>query len=313
MNCFTHRSVLLTEVLAALAPRPGGVYVDGTIGGGGHAAAILEASGPTGWLLGVDRDGAALKAAAERLAPFAGRFELRHGTYDRLLEWRAPASADGVLLDLGVSSPQLDQPERGFSFQSEGPLDMRMDPTQGLTAADLVNGVPAEELEEMFRELGEEPRARRIARAIEQERAARPMSTTRQLAGLIERVAPRQGARVHPATRVFQALRMQVNDELGQLQRGLEAACAVLRPGGRLAVITFHSLEARLVKAFGRERTRDYDFEGEVDVPELRRPRVPELRWLQRRAITASPEEIAQNPRARSAQLRVLERTSHGA
>lgn len=312
MNSYTHIPVLLTEVLEALRPRPGGRYVDGTLGGAGHAAAMLRASGPTGWLLGVDRDGAALEAARERLADFGGRYELRRGTFDRLAEWLPGESCDGVLFDLGVSSPQLDQAERGFSFQSEGPLDMRMDPTQPMTAAEVVNTAPVDELARWFWELGEEPGARRLARAIDEERQVRRMTTTRELAGLIERVSPRRGARLHPATRVFQALRMIVNDELGQLSRGLQAASHVLRPGGRLAVISFHSLEARMVKEFGRDRCRDYEYPGEVDIPELRRPRQPEMKWVARRAITASPSELMTNPRARSAQLRVLEKLSHG-
>jgi 16S rRNA (cytosine1402-N4)-methyltransferase len=312
VNSYTHIPVLLTEVLTALRPRPGGVYVDGTVGGGGHAAAILERSGPTGWLLGVDRDGVALRAAAERLAPFTGRFELRQGTFDRLGEWLPAASCDGVLLDLGVSSPQLDEAERGFSFHAEGPLDMRMDPGQALTAAEVVNTAPVEELERILRFFGEEPHARRLARLIDQERRVRPLTTTRQLAALIERAAPRRGSRIHPATRAFQALRLVVNDELGQLRRGLEAGSGLLRGGGRLAVISFHSLEARIVKQFGQERARDYEFPGEVDVPELRRPRVPELRWVHRRAVVAGAEEQAVNPRSRSAQLRVLEKISDG-
>ena len=313
MNSFTHNPVLLTEVLAGLAPRPGGRFVDGTLGGAGHAVAILTASGPTGWLLGIDRDGIALSAAAERLAGFAGRFELRHGPFDRLGEWVADGSCDGVLFDLGVSSPQLDEPARGFSFQADGPLDMRMDQTEGTTAADVVNTMSEDDLACLFSELGEEPRARRIAHEIERARRAQPFRTTGELAALVERVSPRAGARLHPATRVFQALRIHVNDELGQIARGLEAALRALRAGGRLAVITFHSLEARIVKEFGRIHTRDYDFPGEVDVPELRVPKVPALRWVERRAVVAGEEEMRSNPRARSAQLRVLERMPHGA
>lgn len=313
MNSFVHSPVLLTEVLAALRPRSGGRYVDGTIGGAGHAAAMLRASGPEGWLLGIDRDGAALRATEARLAEFRGRFELREGPFDRLGEWVAEGSCDGVLFDLGVSSPQLDEPGRGFSFRHDGPLDMRMSVSQGLTAAEVVNTAPVEQLEWIFAEYGEEPRARFLARRIEQERKVKPLTTTGQLAGLIERLLPRRGARVHPATRVFQAIRMHVNDELGQLERGLVAALSVLRSGGRLAVISFHSLEARRVKRFGDEQSREYDFDGEVDVPELRRPRRAEMRWVSRKAVTASAEELELNPRSRSAQLRVLERIGHGA
>lgn len=307
-----HSPVLWTEVLAALAPRPGGRYVDGTIGGAGHAAGILTASGPTGWLLGVDRDGAALAAAAERLAPFPGRFELRRGTFDRLGEWLEPESVDGVLLDLGVSSPQFDRPERGFSFQHDGPLDMRMDVSAGPTAADVINTAPVAELARIFAEYGEEPHARMLARRIELERNVRPLTTTTELAALIERAVPRRGARIHPATRVFQALRVHLNDEIGQLERGLPAAARVLRVGGRLAVISFHSLEARLVKRFGAARVRDYEFDGPVDVPALRRPKAPEFRWIERRAVTAAEAERMANPRSRSAQLRVLEKVGHG-
>lgn len=282
--------------------------MDGTIGGAGHAVGILRAIGDAGWLWGIDRDGAALKVAAERLEAFTGRFELRKGGFDRMAEWVPEGGADGVLLDLGVSSPQLDHAERGFSFQQEGPLDMRMDRDQALTAADVVNTTPVEELARVFAEYGEEPKAMRLARLIEEERRARPLRTTLDLARLVERAVPRRGARIHPATRVFQAVRMVVNDELGQLDRGLEAAFRVLKPGGRLAVITFQSLEARRVKQWGAARARDYDFDGEVDVPELRRPRLPTLRWVARRAVVAGEAEIAVNPRARSAQLRVLEK-----
>lgn len=298
---------MLREVLAALQPRPGGRYVDGTLGGAGHAAAILEASAPTGFLYGGDRDAAALEAARRRLAEFAGRCELRQGNFSELADWIEPRSCDGVLLDLGVSSPQLDQPERGFSFQQEGPLDMRMDQRQSLTAAVLVNEYSEAELARIFWELGDEPQSRRFARAIVQARQQRPMETTGQLARLIERIAPRQGGKRHPATRVFQALRMTVNSEVSSLESGLAAACTLLRPGGRLAVITFHSMEDRIVKHFGHEKARDYTVKGEVDLPDFRVPRPPEMRWIQRKALAVSEVEAQSNPRARSAKLRVLE------
>ena len=299
---------MLPEVLAALGPRPGGRYADGTVGGGGHAAALLAASSPDGWLSGCDRDGAAVAAATERLADFSGRFELRRGNFAELADWVPHGSCDGVLLDLGVSSPQLDEAGRGFSFQHDGPLDMRMDQGQAVTAAQLVNTASAAELTRIFWELGEEPAARRFARAIEHDRQQRRFETTKQLADLMERLAPRHGRKTHPATRAFQALRMAVNDELSSLRSGLAAACLLLKPGGRLAVITFHSLEDRAVKEFGREQTRDYKFDGEVDVPELRRPCEPALRWVQRKAIRPGATELNENPRARSAQLRVLEK-----
>ena len=308
MGGFQHRPVLLAEVVAVLQPRAGGRYVDATVGGGGHAAALLEASAPSGWLFGCDRDPAAIAAAAERLAGFAGRFELRLGAFERLGEWLAPGSCEGVVADLGVSSHQIDTAERGFSFVNDGPLDMRMNPQVGRTAADWVNETPAEELARLFAELGDERHARRIARAIAEDRERSPFTTTRQLAGLIERVVPRRGAAVHPATRVFQALRMVVNDELGALERGLEAAWRVLRCGGRLACVTFHSGEVRVVRRFGRARARDYEVAGEVDVPELRRPRPAQLNWVTRRAVVPTDEELAANPRARSAQLRVMEK-----
>jgi 16S rRNA (cytosine1402-N4)-methyltransferase len=225
-----------------------------------------------------------------------------------MAEWIPAASCDGVLLDLGVSSPQLDSAERGFSFQNDGPLDMRMDDRQKLTAADLVNEASAENLAKFFWEFGDERESRRFARAIVHDRAQRKFTTTRQLAELIERLAPRHGKKSHPATKVFQALRIAVNDEIGSLKRGLEAAVKILKPGGRLAVITFHSLEDRVVKEFGRERTRDYTFSGAVDVPELRQPRAPEMKWVSRKAILPGEIELQENPRSRSAQLRVLEK-----
>jgi 16S rRNA (cytosine1402-N4)-methyltransferase len=299
---------MLAEVLAALQPKAGGTYADGTVGGAGHAAAILDASSPTGWLYGCDRDGVAVEAAQSRLAKFAGRFELRQGNFAELADWVPPGSCDGVLLDLGVSSPQLDAAGRGFSFQQDGPLDMRMDRRQGLTAASLLNSGSAEELAKIFWELGGERDARRFARAIAHDREEQPFQTTRQLAELIERLAPRHGKKTHPATRVFQALRIAVNDEIGSLERGMIGGLRLLKSGGRLAVITFHSLEDRVVKDFGRARARDYTFTGGVDVPELREPRAPELRLVTRKALKPGAAELAENPRSRSAQLRVMER-----
>jgi 16S rRNA (cytosine1402-N4)-methyltransferase len=269
----------------------------------------LAASGPNGWLFGCDRDGAAIEAAQRRLAEFAGRSELRHGNFAELADWLAAGSCDGVLLDLGVSSPQVDRAERGFSFQAEGPLDMRMDPRQPMTAAELVNTASAVELARLFWELGGERKARRVAEAIARERRRGRLVTTLQLARLIERIHPRQGGQAHPATRVFLALRMAVNDELGCLRRGLAAAVKILRIGGRLAVLTFHSGEDRVVKAFGRERARGYTYAGPVDVPELRQPRAPELRWVHRKALQPGAAELAANPRSRSAQLRIFEKT----
>jgi 16S rRNA (cytosine1402-N4)-methyltransferase len=300
---------MAAEVLAAMRPRPEGRYADGTLGGAGHAAQLLAASSPTGWLYGCDRDGVAVETAKERLAvKFAGRFEVRRGNFSELADWVPAASCDGVLLDLGVSSPQLDRAERGFSFQADGPLDMRMDDRQTLTAADLVNGEEAETLAKIFWEYGDERDSRRFARAMVHDRAMRKFTTTRQLAELIERIAPRHGKKAHPATKIFQALRIAVNDEIGSLKRGLDAAVKLLRPGGRLAVITFHSLEDRMVKEFGRERTRDYTFSGPVDVPELRQPSAPELKWVSRKAVMPGETELRENPRSRSAQLRILEK-----
>jgi 16S rRNA (cytosine1402-N4)-methyltransferase len=307
---FMHTPVMMAEVLVALRPRPGGRYADGTIGGAGHAAAILAASSPTGWLCGCDRDGAAIEAVGKRLAEFAGRFELRQGNFADLADWIERDSCDGVLLDLGVSSPQLDEAERGFSFQQDGPLDMRMDRRQELTAADLVNTASAEELARVFWDLGGERDSRRFARAIAREREGHAFDTTRRLAEFIERLAPRRGKKAHPATKVFQALRMAVNDEVGSLKKGLAGALSILKPGGRLAVITFHGVDDRIVKNFGRARARDYTFTGGMDVPELRKPRAPELKWVQRKAITPGAAEVEANPRSRSAQMRVMEKTT---
>lgn len=308
MPDFFHKPVMMAEVLEALKPRPGGRYADGTLGGAGHAAAILGASCPDGWLSGCDRDGVAIEAATKRLAEFAGRFEIRQGNYAELAQWIPIASCDGVLLDLGVSSPQLDVAERGLSFMNEGPLDMRMDQSQGMTAADLVNGSDATELARIFWAYGDERDSRRFARAIEMDRKTRRFETTKQLADLIERLSPRAGRKTHPATKVFQALRIAVNDEMGFLEKGLVAALNILKPGGRLAVITFHSLEDGITKRWMRDRARDYVFDGEVDIPELRRPRTPEVKLVNRKSIAPGDAELEMNPRSRSAQLRVVEK-----
>ena len=308
MTEFIHEPVLLEEALLALQPAAGRLYVDGTVGGGGHAEAILEASGPGGRLVGFDRDDWALAAAARRLKRFGDRLELHREPFAALAKCLAKASCDGVLLDLGVSSPQLDEAERGFSFQVEGPLDMRMDRRQPVSATQLVNELEAGELATIFWELGGERRSRRIARAIVEQRDMQRIETTLQLADTVERACPRRGARTHPATGVFQALRMAVNDELGQVQAGLDAAWSVLKPGGCLAVITFHSGEDRLVKQFSRRLAKPYTVRGDVDVPELREPREPLARELSRKAIKPSDAEVGRNPRSRSAQMRAMEK-----
>ncbi|MBN8248852.1 MAG: 16S rRNA (cytosine(1402)-N(4))-methyltransferase RsmH [Verrucomicrobia bacterium] len=307
---FSHQPVLLAEVLAALRPRDGGRYFDGCCGGAGHSAAILEASGPTGFLYACDQDGDAVAAATEDLARYAGRFELRRMNFSEADRWAPPGTFDGALLDLGVSSHQLDTAERGFSFQADGPLDMRMDRRCARTAADLVNDRPPSELAQIFWEYGDERESRRIARAICEERTRYRIESTRQLASLVARIAPRQGRRTHPATRVFQALRIAVNDELGALQRGLRAAMTLLKPGGRLAVISFHSLEDRVVKEFMRVACRDYDLPPGTteDLPHLRMPRAPRGTLVARKPVRPADAEVESNPRARSAQLRVLEK-----
>lgn len=290
----THIPVLLEETLKALQVRPGGRYVDGTFGRGGHTRAIAALGGET---LGIDRDDDALAAA--------GDFRVvkgRHGDIADITRAAGWDGVDGVLLDLGVSSPQLDEARRGFSFMRPGPLDMRMDRSDPVSAADIVNGADAEELERIFREYGEEPQARRIARAVA---ARRGFSTTAELAGFIERTVGRRGAH-HPATKVFQALRMAVNDETGELARALEGAMSILKPGGRFAVITFESLTDRMVKRFfaahvgkmvslqeGGER-----WEGAL----------PRATAVSKKAVVAGEKELECNPRARSAKLRAIEK-----
>lgn len=302
-----HVPVLIEEVLEVLAPSPGGFYVDGTFGRGGHTARLLQAIGASGRVLAVDRDPAAIAAGRERFA-HEPRLELVQAPFadlERIVRERAPdRPVLGVLLDLGVSSPQIDDPARGFSFMRDGPLDMRMDPTRGESAAEWLARVDERELQLVIAELGEERFARRVAAAIVRARGEQPIQGTVQLAEIVRRaVRTRDGK--HPATRTFQALRMVVNDELGQLRRALEAAFAVLSPGGRLAVISFHSLEDRIVKQFIRAKsTVDPVFAGLPVIPASARPLMREVGRKRR----AGPLEIERNPRARSAVLRTAER-----
>ncbi len=298
-----HVPVLLQTVVSLLQVRPGGVYIDGTVGGGGHAAAILAASVPDGRLLGLDRDPAALDVARERLAPWGDRAVLRRGSFAdllRLAEGFIPA--DGVLLDLGLSSLQLADPARGFSFSQDGPLDMRFDPSEGPTAADLVNTLSVRELTDLLYRYGEEKQARRIAEAIV---AARPIHRTAELASLIEQTVGRR-ERIHPATRTFQALRIAVNRELEALEVALPQALELLRPGGRLVVISFHSLEDRIVKQFLHREARDCICPPEIPVCVCGHR--AQVRVLTPKPVRPDAAEVAANPRARSARLRAAEK-----
>ena len=301
-----HLPVMVAEVLDVLQPSAGKLIVDGTAGGGGHSRALLDAGAK---IIALDRDLGAITYCTQHLVGYdGGQVQVLRSNYrdlGRVLDNLGVEKIDGILLDLGTSSRQLDAPERGFSFQKEGPLDMRMDQSTGTSAADLVNHSAPEELIRMFRLYGEEPAAPRITAAIVKARQDGPIQDTLALAGLIERVVPKHGPR-HPATRVFQALRIAVNDELGALEAGLAVVPTRLRKGGRLAVITFHSLEDRIVKNFCRDTSRPT-----IDRPEWPQPR-PNPRFafnlLTRRALQASPEEQRRNPRSRSAKLRAVER-----
>lgn len=300
-----HQPVLLAEVVEALAPAAGKTIVDATLGGGGHSAALLAAGAR---VIGLDQDREAIAEATARLAGAGREFRAVRSNFsrvDEVLDSLGIAQIDGALLDLGVSSHQLDEPTRGFSLMADGPLDMRMDDRQPRTAADLVNACGGEELERIFREFGEEPAARRIAAKIVRERIARPFSTTAQLAATVESVVPRRG-RTHPATRIFQALRIAVNRELEVLEIALEKFTARLAPGGRFAVMTFHSLEDRVVKQFFAQRSTEW-----LDRPEWPEPRRnPQcvFQKITRKAVVAGAAELQANPRARSAKLRVVEK-----
>jgi 16S rRNA (cytosine1402-N4)-methyltransferase len=300
-----HTPVLLDEVLDGLAVKPGGRYVDCTVGTGGHARGILDRSGPDGRLLGLDVDSTALEISRRRLSPYGDRVVLLHGTFANL-EALASAHgfmpAEGVLLDLGLSSLQLERAERGFSFQKDGPLDMRMDPSGEVTADYLVNELKEADLAHIIAHYGEEPKARAIARAIVR---SRPISTTRELADLVARNVG-QRRKLHPATRVFQALRMAVNDELDNLSDALPQIVDVLAEGGRMAIISFHSLEDRLVKSFMVQESKDCICPPEIPVCRCDHQRTVSI--VTRKPIRPSPAEVRENPRARSARLRVAVR-----
>ena len=307
-----HRPVLLEQAVSGLLPRAGGRYLDGTFGGGGHARALLEASAPDGIVLALDADPEAIvRAGALRREPEVGdRLVPVHANFANLASVareRGMAPLDGVLLDLGVSSCQLDQPERGFAFRHEGPLDMRFDSASGSPASELVGAAPERELADLIWRYGEEPGSRRIARAIVQERERAPIETTTRLAEIVARaVGGRRGRDTHPATRTFQALRIATNRELAALEAALAAAVEVLAPGGRLAVISFQSLEDRIVKRFIERESAACLCPPEIPVCVCgHRPR---LRKVTRRAVRADEAEMTANPRARSAVLRIAER-----
>ncbi len=292
-----HLPVMLEETLRCLAPRPGETMLDGTLGLGGHAVEILSRLSPGGELIGLDRDPEALALAAKRLDGVGGNYRLLHGTFDRVgallqeLEISSDGAFDGLLLDLGVSSMQLDRAERGFSFRNDGPLDMRMDPGEEESAASWLAQAPVEEIARVIRRYGEDPQAGKIARAIDRGRRERPITTTAELSSLIEELVPRRGKKIHPATKTFQAIRIAVNRELDCLQDTLEKLDRYMKPGGRVVVLSYHSLEDRLVKTVFRDRVREGFFISHPDG--LQRP---------------TEMEVQSNPRSRSARLRAVVR-----
>ncbi len=307
-----HVPVLRDEAIAALAPRAGGRYIDGTFGGGGHTQALLVASAPGGIVLALDADHAAIARAealradpalSARLIPVQSNF----ANLAEVAQEQGLAPVDGVLLDLGLSSFQLDAPERGFAFRLDGPLDMRFDPTRGVPASELVNTLPEAELADLIWRFGEEQGSRRIARAVVRERSKAPIESTAQLAALVERaLGGRRGRDTHPATRTFQALRIATNDEMRALDSALQGAAEILAPGGRLAVIAFHSLEDRVVKRFIERESAACVCPPELPICVCNHQ--PRLQRVTRRAIRPSADEAARNPRSRSAVLRVAER-----
>ena len=308
---FIHEPVLLQEVLTWMDVRPGGVYVDGTLGGGGHSGAMLRASGGTATLYGIDRDMTAIEAATARLKEFPG-FHALHGNFHdgkRLLQEAGAPPLDGVLLDLGVSSPQLDVGERGFSYHEDAPLDMRMDASQGMTAAELLNTLPEKEICRIIRDYGEEKWAARIAAIICEHRAKKPLATTFDLVHAVDAAIPKAVRRKddgHPARRTFQAVRIAVNDELDPLDQALCDFVDCLKPGGRILVITFHSLEDRLVKRCFQRLHNPCTCPPKAPICTCGKK--PQIRVLAKGAVPPTENEIARNPRARSAKLRVAEK-----
>ena len=307
-----HMPVMPGEVIETLAPTPGSLQIDATVGGGGHTERILEAASPDGRVLGLDADAAAIERVGAKLARFGDRLVLRQSNF-RELATVAPeagfAAVDGAFFDLGLSSFQLADRDRGFGFRTGGPLDMRFDPTKGVPAAELLATLDADALAALFRRYGEEPAAWRIAKAIVAARATTPVETAEDLAALVEQVAPgnpRGRRRIHPATRVFQALRIAVNEELDALEDGLAAAVDLLRPGGRLVVLSYHSLEDRIVKRFLAAERRGCTCPPQAPVCVC--GKAPRLRLVTRPSLTPTEAEITANPRARSARLRAAER-----
>jgi 16S rRNA (cytosine1402-N4)-methyltransferase len=304
----THIPVLYQEVLDLLQPQPGDVFIDGTLGAGGHTTGILEATAPDGRVLGFDIDPEAIEFASGRLSVFGNRITLINKSYTEMLEVTPGLDidqVDGILLDLGLSSRQLDDGSRGFSFRYEAPLDMRFDQTQGEMAADLVNNLAEAELADIFWRYGEEKRSRKMARIIVENR---PITTTSQLADLIEANTGQHQRRIHPATLVFQALRIAVNQELDAVEKGVPTAIDLLKPGGRIAVISFHSLEDRFVKRLFRDLSKDCICPPEQPVCTCDHQAVVKL--ITRKAVKATEAEIKTNPRSRSARLRVAEKLS---
>ncbi len=303
MATLTHTPVLYQEILVALDPQPGGLFIDATLGGGGHAKGILQATAPDGRLLGLDADPRAIARAQEELAAFAERVVLVHANFRQMGEIARRCGfgqVDGILLDLGVSSYQLDDPEQGFSLRQEGPLDLRLDPTTGATAAAWIDTISERELADIIHRYGEDRYARRIARAIV---ARRPIVTTAQLAEVVSQaVGGRKGERLHPATRTFQALRIAINSELDSLEAVLPQALDLLRPGGVLAVISFHSLEDRIVKQFFRQESSDCLCPPHIPICQCGHK--AQITELYRKGLTPTAAEITRNPRSRSARLR---------
>lgn len=305
----SHAPVMLTEVVAALQPRDGALYIDGTFGAGGYTRAILGEADCR--VLGIDRDPSVAPMAEQVKQMFGGRFVLVRapfGAMDEVISVNGGETVDGIVLDIGVSSMQIDQAERGFSFAKEGPLDMRMS-SEGPSAADAVMLLPEADLAAIFWHYGEEKKSRRVASAIVRARAEEAITTTERLAEIVAKAVGGKPGRIHPATRTFQALRIYINDELGELVRALHAAETILSPAGRLVVVTFHSLEDRIVKNFLRERSGLSGGGGSRHLPEAEPAAPPSFRLLQRKAMEAGQAETSENPRARSAKLRAAIRT----